>query len=139
MKSRSVLRRAALLLLLLPQLLVLGLGRGLVVCFEPNGGVTVELAGAACCGEPGAPTTSEAARLTAAPEQGCGSCADVRLTVDRRGPREQELGGESLLARPAGPLGDTCPEPRPALRLDCPRGAPPSPHLAHLRSVVLRC
>ncbi len=44
-----LLSRLIVLLVLLPQMLVLGMGRGLVICVAPDGHVQIELAASECC------------------------------------------------------------------------------------------
>jgi len=144
MTPLSNLRRLAVLLALLPQLLVLGLGRGLVLCIAPSGHVQVEIAASPCC-EGANPSTASGDRDPAASHDApdCDSCSDLQIALDPRigrGSSTQEIElpayAPAIAPEPiavpgaadaTGPLGRI---------LD--RGHEP-PHLIHLRSVLLRC
>ena len=142
MTSFRTLRHAALLLALVPQLLVLGLGRGVVVCIAPGGHLQIEIAESACCA---GRSSDHAGVVTVSQDRPeCGSCSDVRLVLDRSecrnsGTRRFELPADATAALPVevGTLppaaGPTHSPPHP---LDRGHG---SPHLIHIRSVVLRC
>jgi hypothetical protein len=135
-------RRLALLLVLLPQLLVLGLGRGVVICIASDGHVRVEAAASVCC-EDGGSALGGAGLAGSPDEPDCGPCADFRLALDARAARGSSVAGwelpQSAAALPVEP-----PTPSAAADLARPhglrqdRGRVP-PHLVHLHCVVLRC
>ena len=138
------LRRLALLLALLPQLLVLGLGRGVVVCIAPGGHVKVEIAASTCCGDDGA-TMAPGDRDPAASqdEPDCGSCSDLKIALDPRvtrssGTQEIELPAHTAAIPPEPLTFQAAPDSTGSLGRILDRGQEP-PHLIHLRSVVLRC
>lgn len=144
MKPASGLRRLALLLVVLPQLLVLGLGRGLVVCIAPGGHVRVEVAAGPCCGDREALTALRGGdRAEPHDEPDCGPCSDLRVAPAPRASRSTDARAGELpsfvpdaLVEPPGSLlaaGTT----RRAAR-DPGRGLEP-PHLIQVRSIVLRC
>lgn len=138
------LRRLTLLLTLLPQLLLLGLGRGVVVCVAPGGHMQVEVLASACCGGADSSTNTGAGLALTQDEPDCGSCSDLWIVVDSRvsrssGARDVELPSDTALALAPEPLrfpGSA--DPLRALGSHLDRGQEP-PHLIHLRSVVLRC
>lgn len=138
------LRRLALLLVLLPQLLVLGLGRGIVVCIAPGGHVQVEIAASSCCSN-ASPSGAVGSGDLASPqdEPDCGSCSDLQIALDTRVARSSGTQGNELpsnaAAPPLEPIADPiAPDAAPSLVRTLDRGHEP-PHLIHLRSVVLRC
>ena len=130
---------------LLPQLLVLGMGREFVVCIAPGGHLRVEVAANVCCVDrTAASTDSDEGIVLSHDEPDCGSCSDYRIEVD---PRLSRSCGPGRLNPPAvatavPPVGiPTLPAARdttPPLGRPLDRGCVP-PHLIHLRSVVLRC
>lgn len=125
------------LLALLPILVVLGSGRGLVWCTSPSGHAQVEIAAGTCCPTPAEAAPADRTGTTDAPDD-CNSCSDVAIpaaplpgastasagAAPAAGP--EVLWADAALRRRAG---------RPA------RSAPPGPPgaLARLRGVVLRC
>jgi len=134
-----ILRRLLLALVLVPQLAVVGLGSGLVLCVAPGGHLRVELAASGCCSEElptGGPSSAAepgAEHATDAPA--CPSCEDVDLLVDTTRPERESVDA------PAAPPGPVQAElSRGTARLEH-RCAPPRPraHLTSLRTVVLRC
>ena len=138
------LRRLALLLALLPQLLVLGLGRGVVLCIAPSGHVQLEIAASTCCGDDGASTAPGDRDLASSEDEpDCGSCSDLQIALDPRasrgsGTQEIELPAHAAATPPepdAIPVAANVTGPLDRI-LD--RGHEP-PHLIHLRSVLLRC
>jgi len=138
------LRRLALLLALLPQLIVLGLGRGVVVCIAPSGHVQVEIAASPCCGDAGsAGAGGDRDLATSQDEPDCGSCSDLQIALDTRVARSSSAGQVELPANAAIPPLEPFAFPaavdasRPRGRIQ-DRGHEP-PHLIHLRSIVLRC
>jgi hypothetical protein len=145
MRAPLDLRRLLLLAMLLPQLIVLGLGREVFVCIAADGHVEVELASSACCTGPDA----AAETAGALPDEGesCGSCSDYGIGVEPRIARastEDEVNvpphvaaTPAALAPPVVP--DALDEARHAAHERPARGADPSPHLVHVRITVLRC
>jgi hypothetical protein len=141
MTAFSNLRRLALLLAILPQLFVLGMGRGVVACIGSDGHVQLEVAGAECCVE--AAALHEEAVASAPDATGCGACVDVPLVPD---PRAARGSGGGVRELPAA-AGFAVPGEAPAIRFvtgsarsvrRAPvRGYEPSWRV-HLRSVVLR-
>lgn len=135
------LARLALLLALLPQLLVLGLGVDLVLCFAPGGHVEFEVAASGCCG---AALVEHGGVEEAAGEphdDPCGPCRDLPVLVDS---------GETARTAAATPI--ELPAARPALEAFASRvvalvearstrvAAPRPPERApRSRSVVMRC
>jgi hypothetical protein len=134
-------RRLLLLLVLLPQLLVLGLGRGVVICIEPGGHVRVEAAASTCCADDGVGRAQSAGALE---ETDCGSCSDVRIALDVRASRgpghDRSLGGSERLqgALPVALPACTTSYVGRALARRAERGHVP-PHPVRMRGVVLRC
>jgi len=138
------LRRLALLLALLPQLLVLGLGRGVVVCIAPGGHVQVEIAASTCCAD-AAPSATAGNRDLASSqdEPDCGSCSDLQIAMDPRVARgsstqEIELPAPAAAIPPEPTAVPAAADATGTLRRIPDRGHEP-PHLIHLRSVLLRC
>ena len=138
------LQRILLLALILPQLLLLGLGRSLVVCVSSEGHMQVELAASSCCDSLpqtvlGETTDGQDGETNGSDD--CGSCSDHAILVDLNGPKR--VGEFQVATGPMLPL-DSWPtafvfDPRlesgkPFRAFD---GA--STHLTHLRCVVLRC
>jgi hypothetical protein len=143
MTSLTPLRRLAILLALLPQLLVLGLGSGVVVCVTPDGHLQLEVSGSDCCEELAAPSGDKGSARSQG-RSDCGPCTDFAIVLDQR--RSKDDDGKALrfpstplramsLQAPllAGPKG-----PGRAFGLPATGVAAP-PHLIHLRSVLLRC
>ncbi len=64
----------AILLALLPQLLLTGLGRDVFLCVGPAGHVQVELVAGGCCADGAQPAGED--------DSGCSSCSDIRLWQD---------------------------------------------------------
>ena len=144
MTSVHRLRRLALLLALLPQLLVLGLGGGVVVCVAPDGHVQLEIAASECCGDAGASTApGDRDVASSQDEPDCGSCSDLQIALDTgvarsSGAQEIELPAHTAAILPEPLAFQAAPDGKGALGRVLDRGHEP-PHLIHLRSVVLRC
>jgi hypothetical protein len=133
------LRRLALVLALLPQLFVLVLGSGVVLCIAPGGHVQVEVVATECCGESGSTTAGGVERAVSQSDDGCGACSDLQLVLDPRVPRVAGTGavaGAAALSAEPAPWRSAACAMRVAPRAD--RGREP-PHLIRLRSVLLRC
>jgi hypothetical protein len=135
--------RYALLIALLPQLLVLGLGRGVVLCIAPGGHLRVEAAASECCLDGG--SGSAAVGLATLPADGadCGSCDDVRIAFDARVTRAASAPDHvpphgAAMPAVAAP-GRVVVHAGRALELRRAREGSGSPHLACLQNVVLRC
>jgi len=144
MTALSMLRRLVLLAALLPQLFLLGLGRGVVVCMEDNGHVQVEVSTSMCCSEQSETSPASEGELPrASHEPDCGSCSDFPILLDQRRAKNLSVGGPGFSQHaPALLAVEGCAfhgAARPALSFGRPadRGRVPS-HLNHLRSVVLR-
>jgi len=143
MKTLPTLRRFALAVALVPQLLFLGLGRGVVVCVAPGGHLEVELAAADGCADsrPAAPAVVEASCVDSHEGLPCGPCSDFGFVVDPRPGRESDAVHELPALAAARPL----PAPKAAPPPVDPHGgaerAPPrvSPVLGCLATVRLRC
>jgi len=137
------LSRLIVLLALMPQLFVLGLGQGLVVCIAPGGHVQVELATSACCAEAGAGESDVregAASVGGASE--CSPCTDLRIAVDTRISRAPDGAGQGPGIAAALPLELAWPHGPARRELASVRafqGALEPPHLGALRCVILRC
>ena len=136
------LRRLALLLALLPQILVLALGQGIVVCVAPGGHVQVEIAASACCAEVGSAVRGGDPGILQ-DEPDCGSCSDLRIALDPRVARSSDARTLELPSAPAALPVEPPAFPKAAERTrprehHVDRGHEP-PHLIHLRSVLLRC
>ena len=142
------LRRLTLFLALLPQLIGLGMGGGIVLCVAPAGKVEVEFASNTCCDGAGARSDESSSRRPAAlsPSEdghGCESCSDLEIALDPRASRGSggtELRFQHLAAPPLPTSPPACAEP---LRAGSPGGWFPGagrpPHLMRLRGVTLRC
>lgn len=142
----SILQRITAWLCLAAAILTgLAPAQGLVLCLEPDGCVTLEVAAcASACGGCGDHREGSQPALASAraEEQGCCACVDVELPAlsqDRRiQPRASELALEACLA--------LAPPDSPALAIvvdavvPAPRSEPPRPpeRLAAIRCVVLR-
>ena len=136
------LRRLALVLALLPQLLMLGAGPAVVVCVAPGGHMQVEAAASACCRGPASAGDGDLSTSQGGPD--CGACSDIAIALDPRvflaaGPGGLDLPSDTATALPvmltAVPItAEFCYSPGRSAR----RGHLP-PHLVHLRSVLLRC
>lgn len=138
-------RRLVLLLALLPQLLVLGLGQDFVVCIAPGGHLQLEAAGSVCCADPtSASTASDEGIAVSQNEPDCGSCSDYRIVLDPRLSRSSgagrfELPSDATALLPVEiPTLPVAADPTRCFGRPLDRGHEP-PHLIHLRSVVLRC
>jgi hypothetical protein len=136
-------RRLLILLALLPQLLVLGLGGGVVICLDPGGGAHIQIAVQSCCEGTSAPSSGATEGVSGFEgEDDCRSCRDVTILEDSgmaRAPEQvkHEIGTAALPVVTAFvPHVDW---PLPARRRAIvPRDREP-PGLLHLRSVVIRC
>lgn len=138
-------RRLLVLLALLPQLLMLGLGQGVVVCVAPSGHLQVELSASACCDSPPAGLTEAGTsfasdRTLVATD--CGSCSDFVMVVDLLGSPDHRKVEFAAPPSAAHIVVEVVAEPEPSLSSQGPgtsrRGVEPL-YLGHLRSVVLRC
>ncbi|GEM_PF-3881155 len=148
MRMSSRILRLALLLALLPQGLLLGMGRGVVVCVAPGGHLRVELSGSLCCLEEDSHASEPDGALTQkrdGPGLLCGLCTDFDLEVDQRQPRKPKdrISPEvsvpiTVVSSPeiSGLQSLAPPSPRRSLP---PAGNLGSPHLVPLRTTVLRC
>jgi hypothetical protein len=131
-------RRLLLLLVLVPQVLALGLGRGSVLCVSGDGHVQIEALSSACCTD-GASRTSDAAGRLGRSASDCEACTDLRVTLDSQPQRVGER-----LAEPSATAIDA-PDPAPRRAASRARFAARSeralvpPHLIRLRGVLLRC
>lgn len=137
--------RIVLILILLPQLLVLGLGRGVVICIAPSGHVQVEIAASACCSVPSSTAAAHDGDL-AVPETDpdCGSCSDYWIVFHPSQSRTSTVGSFEAPSDATAAGTNAIPKPKPAVgrghALDPPRERGHVPqHLIHLRSVLLRC
>ncbi|RKY19074.1 MAG: hypothetical protein DRQ55_11580 [Planctomycetota bacterium] len=152
MQMLSITRRVALLLALLPQLVVLGLGHGVVICMTADGHMEVEVASSGCCAE--SPVVAMAAGTAGLigpagsaqqSDADCGSCSDFGIVLDPRPCRGSGV-GTSLLS---SDLANAPPSPSVALddavdSAACAvahgsRGGVTPLHLEHLRSIQLSC
>ena len=137
------LRRLALLLALLPELLMLGLGQGVVLCIAPGGHVQVEVETSVCCAEADAAAHGPGAGASEH-ERDCGPCSDVGTTLDPHAAQAPEVQGVELPAASAAlpedalALRGAVDRTMPRLR-DDPDGGQGPPHLLWLRSVMLLC
>ena len=128
-------------LFVVPQLLLLGLGGKLVVCFGSDGHVQIEVAAGDCCDEPGVGEqdgSRSADELDEGALEHCGPCTDVEIAMVRD--VSPEFMGDAPSLPPVLPP-TTMPEPvrpRSEARILL---RPPSvaPQLAHLRVTVIRC
>jgi len=137
--------RILLLLVLLPQLLVLGLGRGVVLCIAPGGHVQVEIAASVCCTAPSsAAVAHDDESAVSESEADCDSCSDYWIQVHPSQVRTSTVGGFEASSDVTTAGTTAIPKPKLAdgscRALDPPRGrGSVPPHLIHLRSVLLRC
>ena len=141
-------RRLLVFLALLPQILVLGPGGGVVVCFAPGGHVQIELAASACCADTPAGSHETETEAGSAEEcntggaSDCGSCTDFGIVVESRASRtcagtDVDSGMVAALPREASAL-----RVRGRLVLLGRRGSQSDlepQHLIGLRSIRLRC
>ena len=143
MTPPSLIHRVIFFLALLPQLLVLGLGHGVVVCVGPGGHVEIETVGGICCSDSeAAPSSSEVDGFQHS-DSDCGPCTDIALLSNSKHPSDRDADDldQSLesVGRPVAThviLGAQDPAHffvRPVERHCEP------PHLDNLRSVLLRC
>jgi len=141
MSSLSRIQRLALLVAFLPQLLLLGIGSGTVVCVDQSGNLHVEVGANACCAE-FAPETAGAHDDTEE-DSDCGSCADYEVVLEPlsspgRSASQLELPPIAPLALPIEfPAIQIASASDVGLRRSLDRGFAP-PHLIQLRSVLLR-
>jgi hypothetical protein len=140
--SRMQTRRTLVLLALLPQFLVLGLGRGIVLCVGDGGHARIEVAASACC------TISPAQAQHGDDEHcddagDCEACTDMTVVVSARFSPATERSDSPASVPAAGPPGaDETDEPRGRRDLATfagSRGSPEPAHLLALQSVRLRC
>ena len=148
-------RRILALIALLPQLIVLGMGRSVVLCVGDGGHARIEVASSVCCAV--TPTAAQAAPAKAAHEQGvlpaddeqeggasdCDSCTDLLIVVSTPCSRVEDGNAPP----PPGPAAAPPAVPAPATSRGhgdlatrrASRGSPEPPHLLALKSVRLRC
>ena len=134
-------RRLFILLALLPQLLVLGLGRGVVLCVAPDGHVQIEVAASTCCADALAASPEDTVGSEQEADE-CGSCTDLQIVVDTRVSRAPD--GTDVDSGPSAalPVETSDPFGRGQSKLAAHRWVQSDlepHHLIHLRSVLLRC
>ena len=139
------LQRLALVLAIIPQLIVMGLGQGVVVCIAPGGHMQVEvLANECCAGATPAPAARDRADSVSHEEPDCGSCSDYQILMDLRVSRSSRTGSfehspNVTAALPVEfarvPVAERANRSR---ERHLERGRVPR-HLESLRSVMLRC
>ena len=122
-----------------------GLGEGAILCVSPDGHVSLEAAGAPCCGtqagEEARPATALAVTLgSTANIAGCGDCTDIPLAGVER---SASTPAETKSFAPAGPGLFLAPvfgaDPVPCGdRLAPSEPAPGRGPWSHIRSVILR-
>ena len=126
----------AALMALLPQLLLLGLGRGVVLCSATDGHVQMEILASGCCDDALFASHDAHGPVADTGAARCGACTDFRVVPDDRMPRV-ETEAPALVAIPL-----------PAPAVVAARGRAPvsasyhrriASHLLSLRSVSLRC
>lgn len=137
------LRRVLILLALVPQLLVLGLGGGVYVCLDPGGAAHLQIAAKSCCEETPASSAGGAGELSGpVGMDDCQSCRDVALVADMDSVRapdrvDHDTGSQAIALAATSVVAEERPRP-PRLQRIVARDREP-PNLLHLRSVVLRC
>lgn len=145
MTPASRLRHLGLLLALLPQLLLLGLGRGVVLCIASDGHVQVELVSSACCLQDASAAGNE--EPASGEDSDCGSCRDLLIAMEAVVSRNS-VGSSIELPSNAIPLASPLASLESPPRADSsgtlplagsPRRALEPPHLSRLRSLQLRC
>ena len=147
-------RRILALIALLPQLIVLGMGRSVVLCVGDGGHARIEVASSVCCAV--TPTAAQAAPAKAAHEQGvlpaddeqeggasdCDSCTDLLIVVSTRFSRVEDGTDPGprapVAAAPAAPAPERSGQSGFIVRHGS-RGDPEPPHLLALRSIRMRC
>ena len=138
-------KRLLILLTLLPQLLVLGLGTGVVVCVGAGGHLQIEVAAGDCCSDTSA-ASLEAVSNGAWGASGHGfcttSCTDLGIVVDTRLSRAPDGPDIETGVSAALPVESSTLFGRGLPVFVAQRGSQDNfepPHLLHLRSVLLRC
>lgn len=129
--------RLVLALALLSQLL-LGTGRGMVLCVEPDGSVQLEVLSVSCCEPEAVHDLHDEDQLLdcSSDDEGCGDCVDRELQLVESARAKQTL--PPLTALPLGPAPVAPQRHLPGLREL--GGRPPlDARLCCLRTVVLRC
>jgi hypothetical protein len=141
--------RARPVLALLPQLLVLGLGRSVVLCIGDGGHAQIEVAASLCCAGAGslAPARVGAEHSKVAGQDDgasdCDACTDLLIVVSTPCSRVEDGNAPP----PPGPAAAPPAAPAPATSRGhgdlatrrASRGSPEPPHLLALKSVRLRC
>jgi len=142
MPPKASFRRLLIVLVLLPQVLLLGLGHGVVICLK-GGDPQVAVARRSCCAGAFDPGAGGAAGHTAvgSPEL-CDCCLELPVDPASTATRAHDRTEHESQA-PAVPalLGEVPPFERscsPRRRPSASRDRQP-PRSLHLRSVVLRC
>ncbi len=133
-----------LFLVLLPQLLVLGLGHGIVVCAAPGGQGGLEVAGSACCSKQEcAPANSKARIRLSDAAADCECCSELAIAVGSSRSSERNTQDVDPECAPVPSpvathvlLGDVDPAQWFVPPIECQREPP---HLVNLRSILLRC
>ena len=134
-------RKSAWLLLVLALLVGIAGGQGMVLCFEPDGHVTLEFEGAAC-----SPCCASETEASGAPREarldGC-PCEDFVVSLTEVASVKRSALGEVLAALDAAfvppafaPLAFVSPAAARARQVELPRSHA-SAALPHVRSVVL--
>ena len=138
------LQHVLLLALIVPQLLLLGMGRSLVVCVSSAGHMQVEPADSSCCDPLPQTVLGEATDGQDSETNGsedCGSCSDLAIIVDLN--VSKRLGNFQVGSGPILPLDSWQAaflfEPRPEFGKPFRAFDRASTHLTRLRCVVLRC
>jgi hypothetical protein len=129
--------RLILALALLSQLL-LGTGRGMVLCVESDGSVQLEVLSVSCCEPEAVHDLHDEDRLVdcSSSDEGCGGCTDQALQLIEGARGKQSL--PPLVALPVGLAAVAPRHDRPA-RYGFAARPPLDGRLACLRTVVLRC
>ncbi len=133
--------RALVVLLLLPQLLLLGLGGRLVLCVAPDGHLVVEAAGSACCDASAHDDARPAPTLAPAGAHGgadCGACTDIEIAFLREATAASVGDGPPPASDVARDCGPHRAPPRALARVTA-RPPAVSPRFERLRGTVLRC
>ena len=140
--------RARPVLALLPQLLVLGLGRSVVLCIGDGGHAQIEVAASLCCAGAGslAPARVGAEHSKVAGQDDgasdCDACTDLLIVVSTRFSRVEDGTDPGprapVAAAPAAPAPERSGQSGFIVRHGS-RGDPEPPHLLALRSIRLRC
>lgn len=143
MTPPTLICRAIFFLALLPQLLVLGLGHGVVVCVAPGGHVEFEAVGSGCCSaNQDAPANSEDGGFQES-DPDCGPCSDLAIVLNSKRLSDRNLVDLNQCFDPvATPIAIHVvlgvQDPAHLFVRPTERHCEP-PHLINLRSILLRC